>query len=252
MLAGRLRRPKREMMKILSWNCNMAFRKKADIIATYKPDIAVIPECECRDVFEKNGIDLGSSNFIWYGKNKNKGLGVFSFGEYSIDLLNHNEEYEYIIPIKVKHNKKSYILLATWTQFVNRSIYNSYVVQAARAFKQYSEYLEDPNVIIVGDFNSNSIWDLESKKEYNHSDMIKILEEYNIYSIYHELNNKSQGEEEEATLYMQRNKQKPYHIDYCFCKMDNIHKLKKFSIGKYDDYISKSDHMPLFIEFEEN
>ncbi len=34
--------------------------------------------------------------------------------------------------------------------------------------------------------------------------------------------------------------------------MDNIHKLKKFSIGKYDDYISKSDHMPLFIEFEEN
>ena len=252
MLAGRLRRPKREIMKILSWNCNMAFRKKADIIDTYKPDIAIIPECECKDVFEKKKVNLGNSKFIWHGKNKNKGLGVFSFGEYSIELLDHNEEFEYIIPIKVKHNTESFILLAIWTQFVNKNIYDSYVVQAARAFKQYSKYLEDPNVIIVGDFNSNSIWDYESKKEYNHSDMVNILKEYNIYSIYHELNSKNHGVEEDATLYMQRKKEKPYHIDYCFCKKDHIHNVKEFRIGKYDDYIGKSDHMPLFIEIEEN
>ena len=252
MLAGRLRRPKREIMKILSWNCNMAFRKKADIIDAYKPDIAIIPECECKDVFEGNKVDLGNSKFIWHGKNKNKGLGVFSFGEYSIEVLDHNEEFEYIIPINVKHNTESFILLAIWTQFVNKNIYDSYVVQAARAFKQYSKYLEDPNVIIVGDFNSNSIWDYESKKEYNHSDMVKILKEYNIYSIYHELNSKNHGVEEDATLYMQRKKEKPYHIDYCFCKKDHIHNVKEFRIGKYDDYIGKSDHMPLFIEIEEN
>ena len=193
MLAGRLRRPKRDIMKILSWNCNMAFRKKADIINTYEPDIAVIPECESKDIFEKNKVDLKYKSFIWHGKNRNKGLGVFSFGDCTLELLDHNEEYEYILPIQVKQNGREFILFVVWTQFVNKSLYDSYVVQATRAFKHYSKYLEDPNVVIVGDFNSNSIWDNESKKEYNHSDMIKILKDYDIYSIYHELNFKSHG-----------------------------------------------------------
>jgi exonuclease III len=33
-------------MKIITWNCNMAFRKKADWILQYEPDILIIPECE--------------------------------------------------------------------------------------------------------------------------------------------------------------------------------------------------------------
>ncbi len=33
-------------MKIISWNCNMAYRKKADLILKYHPDLVVVPECE--------------------------------------------------------------------------------------------------------------------------------------------------------------------------------------------------------------
>ena len=40
--------------------------------------------------------------------------------------------------------------------------------------------------------------------------MVNILKEYNIYSIYHELNSKNHGVEEDATLYMQRKKEKLY------------------------------------------
>jgi hypothetical protein len=36
-------------MKIITWNCNMAFRKKADLILAHKPDILIVPECEHPD-----------------------------------------------------------------------------------------------------------------------------------------------------------------------------------------------------------
>lgn len=43
-----MRRPKIifRQMRIITWNCNMAFRKKADFVLTYKPDILIVPECE--------------------------------------------------------------------------------------------------------------------------------------------------------------------------------------------------------------
>jgi hypothetical protein len=36
-------------MKLVTWNCQGAYRKKATLIAHFKPDIAVIQECETLD-----------------------------------------------------------------------------------------------------------------------------------------------------------------------------------------------------------
>lgn len=36
-------------MKIITWNCQGAFRNKADAIFVHKPDILVIQECEYVD-----------------------------------------------------------------------------------------------------------------------------------------------------------------------------------------------------------
>ena len=33
-------------MKIISWNCKMAFRRKAESLLKYHPDLAVVPECK--------------------------------------------------------------------------------------------------------------------------------------------------------------------------------------------------------------
>lgn len=35
-------------MKVITWNCNMAFRKKDANILSYKPDLLIVPECETR------------------------------------------------------------------------------------------------------------------------------------------------------------------------------------------------------------
>lgn len=100
----------------------------------------------------------------------------------------------------------------------------------------------------MGDFNSNRIWDGLHPRG-NHSDVVDNLAQKNIYSIYHKYFNEDQGEESVPTFYSQRNKNKPYHIDYCFVTQDFYNVVNNFKIGSYDEFISYSDHSPLIMEF---
>ena len=228
----------------------MAFRKKYEILVQYNHDITVIQECENKILLPEYKDKMNYSDIYWYGKNKNKGIAIITYGDLKIEKMEHDETFEYIIPLKIFNNSTSLYLLAVWTQMVNKSIYDSYVVQAARALYHYKQLLKYENIIIIGDFNSNAIWDNESPKEYTHSEMINYLKENQIISVYHELKKENHGNEIQPTLYFQRNLNKPYHIDYCFMNKNMLQKVKKFEIGKYLDYINKSDHMPLVIEIE--
>ena len=80
----------------------MAYRKKAHIILAQKPDILIVPECEHPSKL-KFGNDIPiQSDSMWYGVNQNKGLGIFSFGDYKLQLLViHNPEIKTILPIAV-------------------------------------------------------------------------------------------------------------------------------------------------------
>ncbi len=89
-------------MRVITWNCNMAFRKKAHFIVSKSPDILIVPECESLEKLKfEHEFDLPNS-FLWFGENQNKGLGVFSFGKYELELLPvHNPEIKTVLPIKV-------------------------------------------------------------------------------------------------------------------------------------------------------
>ena len=58
-------------MKIITWNCNMAFRKKAGHILAHKPDILVVPECEHPDKLKFNDDVQKPTDILWFGENKN-------------------------------------------------------------------------------------------------------------------------------------------------------------------------------------
>ncbi|HET9824163.1 MAG TPA: hypothetical protein VFP87_02450, partial [Chitinophagaceae bacterium] len=59
-----------------------------------------------------------------------------------------------------------------------------------------------------------------------------------------------QGKERHPTLYMYRQKDKPYHIDYCFASKDLIGKLKSVEVGKFRSWCRYSDHVPVMIAFD--
>ena len=236
-------------MKIVSWNCNMAFRKKAEFILGENPDIVVVPESECPEKLSfSKGLRLPNDVF-WYGDNPNKGIGVYSYSDFKITLSKiHNPEFRYLIPLIVKNNDIEFTLLAVWCQRPKDS--NNYGTNTWNAIHYYSKLLKNKKVILAGDFNSSSIWDRPNRAA-NHTNIVNKLKDVGIESAYHVFNNESQGQESCATLFMQRKLDKGYHIDFCFASGCFIKKLKSVSIGEHKSWCKLSDHMPIVCEFED-
>lgn len=235
-------------MNLIAWNCNMAFRKKAQYIQALSPDIAVISECENPEKLKfLDGIKL-PSDILWYGANPNKGLGVFSFGDYRFKLLEcHNPTFKNILPIAVTGGKIDFTLFAIWANNPADKE-GAYVTQIWKAINYYEDLIKETKTILIGDFNSNTIWDKPRRAE-NHTAVVNKLAEKNIFSTYHKYFNQIQGKEEHPTWYLYRHENKPYHLDYCFASNDFMEVLESVEVGSYKDWTLYSDHKPLIIKF---
>jgi len=236
-------------MRLISWNCQGAFRKKADVILKERPDILVVQECEHPDKLIFNKTTPKPNDLIWHGDNLHKGLGVFSYSDYKFQLLEkYNADLKIIAPISVYGGKMDFTLFAIWANNPG-DINNRYVEQVWKAIKLYDNQLSKGKVILTGDFNSNKIWD-RIRREGNHSAVVDRLTNLNIHSIYHKHLGKEQGKETHPTFYLHRNKGKAYHLDYCFASNDLYEKLLDIKIGNYKKWIIYSDHAPLIINFD--
>lgn len=237
-------------MKIITWNCNMGFRKKADAVLAQLPDILVIPECEDLERLKSvEELQLATAS-IWYGNNPHKGLGVFAFNGYKLQLLEcHAPEFKNILPIAVTGGSVDFMLFAIWAN--NPADKDGpYITQIWKALKHYDHLLSNNKTILIGDFNSNTFWD-KPRREGNHSALVAKLEAKQIRSTYHTFYNQTQGKEAHPTFFFYRHQDKPYHLDYCFASQDLMETLKSVTIGAYEDWTMHSDHKPLIVEFEE-
>lgn len=227
----------------------MAFRKKAQVILTHKPDILIVPECEHPDklVFETN--IPKPTDVLWYGINPNKGLGIFSYSNFRFTVFNsYNTDLKLIIPISVTGGLFDFNLFAIWANNPSDKD-GQYIEQVWKALRHYDDLLKGKNTLLVGDFNSNTIWD-KKHRESNHSNVVKLLEDIGIYSVYHVHHQQTQGAEQHATFYLYRHKEKSYHIDYCFASADIIRQVRAVEIGDFDAWIKYSDHVPVIVTID--
>lgn len=227
----------------------MAFRKKAHFILAHKPDILIVPECECPDklLFE---IDIPKpTETLWFGQNLNKGLGVFSYCALRLKVLDvYNDSFKMVIPIEVSGDQFHFTLFAIWANNP-KDTDGQYITQIWKAIHHYDTELTNKHTVLIGDFNSNTIWD-KPKREGNHTTLVKRLEAKGIYSVYHKHFNQTQGSELHPTLYLYRRKDKPYHIDYCFASSDMLKHLKSVEVGEYGFWVKYSDHVPVIVAFD--
>lgn len=229
----------------------MAFRNKAKFILAHKPDILIVPECEHPDKLKLNTGISKPNDLLWFGTNQNKGLGIFSYSDFRFKLLNtHNPELRMIIPIAVTGEHFDFILYAIWANNPNDPD-GQYVTQVWKAIRHYDSSINNEQTILIGDFNSNTIWD-RPRREGNHSTVVAHLEKKKIYSVYHRYFKQTQGREKHPTLYMYRHKDKPYHIDYCFASEDIASELERVEVGNYKFWKRYSDHVPLIVTFKQN
>ncbi|MEP6926003.1 MAG: endonuclease/exonuclease/phosphatase family protein [Ginsengibacter sp.] len=238
-------------MKIITWNCNMAFRKKAEFILTYKPDILIIAECEHPEKLIFPAETPKPTQTLWFGKNKNKGLAIFSYSNLEFRVLDiYNPDFKMIIPITVTGGYFDFNLFAVWA-------YNpidkdgKYITQVWKAINYYDRLIRDNSTILIGDFNSNTIWDYKKHRLSNHSSVVTALEEMGIFSTYHLHHKQTQGKEQHPTYFMYRHLNKAYHIDYCFASRNLLDKLENVEIGTHEQWTSFSDHNPLIVSFKD-
>jgi len=229
-------------LRVLTWNCNGALRKKYQLLDAFEADLLVIQECEDPSQIIDFHYKKFASNHLWSGLNKNKGLGVFAREDLSIKKTELDlQKLELFLPCIINDNIP---LLATWTKKANSPNFG-YIGQLWKFIQLHKPFLNSPLAMVVGDLNSNKRWD-EWDRWWNHTDVVRELHEIGLNSAYHSHFLEPQGEESRYTLYLQRNLNKGYHIDYGFFGKDWNAKLMQ--VGSPNDWLTHSDHMPILFD----
>ena len=235
--------PTTARMKIVSWNCNGAFRKKHEAVETLNPDLIIVQECE-DPARSTKAFRSWAGNYVWYGHNKNRGIGVFARSELALLTLDWDDDgLELFLPCEIAG---SLTLLGVWTKYANSPNFR-YIGQLWKYMQLHKSTMCHRPFLLCGDLNSNKCWD-EWDRWWNHTDVVRELEEIGVHSVYHQFFSEEQGEETRPTLYLQRNPKKPYHVDYVFASSDIIGNCS-LETGMLNDWIYLSDHMPLVLEF---
>lgn len=206
----------------------------------------VIQECENPAHTQDKHYKAWATNYLWTGDLPQKGLGIFARQGIALQQLNWPNLYEgypvkHFLPCSLN---SQLTLLAVWAHHNNSPTFG-YIGQVWKYLQLNGHRLH--NALLAGDFNSNAIWDTWDRW-WNHSDVVRALQETGIESLYHSYTKEAQGQETQATLYHQRKTNKPYHIDYIFGSQEAAAALKQLLVGEPKTWLQHSDHMPLYCE----
>jgi len=224
-------------MRIVSWNCNMGFEKKRDVVMSLQPDILVLQECSAKDVANTDALFKH-----WIGSNLQKGIAIIGFADfdYAIDS-SYTEEWPWFLPVRVENVPLH--ILGLWACVKDRRL--RYVRVAHQAIDHYAPFLSASHMVAIGDFNSNTIWDWRYR-ELSHTQLVAKLGRLGLVSAYHTLHSELHGQEATPTWYMYRHLANPYHLDYAFVSQA-LSTSCDLVVGEPGEWLHRSDHMPLVL-----
>jgi exonuclease III len=220
-------------MKIVSWNCNGSFRTKYKYITELNADIYVIQECESPEVFKDEELKKLTKDGIWEKGANKKGLLIFGKEDIVLELLDW-EKYGMRVFVPVVVNN-SFTLVGIWTT-KPAYIEEMYIWQEVNSDKINKE------MVLIGDLNSSAIWDAIHNSR-THSEVVRKFKAKGLESAYHFYFDEKQGEETRPTFFLQKNKNKKFHIDHCFASKDKIDTYEVLD----ERWLAISDHVPIIL-----
>ena len=230
----------RRHLRIITWNCRGAFRKKHAHIAALKPDILIVQECEVPEKWP----DLGATAIHRIGDSPHKGLAVISFGPWhSRPAHQPPTDLRYFLPMHIA-GPIPFNLLGIWAmERCDAGL--SYVGQVRAAIERYAGWLSTGPAVVAGDWNANAIWDRPDKGHTPFWNAVTTLQDVGLCSAYHAWNQALFGGEQRTTY--TSNKGNHYHIDYCFIPRQWAGALRNMKVGGAD-WTNHSDHRPIIVD----
>lgn len=225
-------------MRLVAWNCCMGpLDRKLTALRTLAPDIAVLPECP--------RLPRSPGSTCWIGANPHKGLGVLARPPWRITRATRRTNLpRYVLPLRVT-GPESFLLWAVWACHHEADIY---VRGTHRAVDSSRRLLGSGPNVILGDFNSNAIWDREHPADESHSALVRKLAALGLSSSYHAHFAEPHGAESRPTFFEYRHEHRPYHIDYCFVPTAWVGRITSVAVGVHTEWARSSDHMPLIVD----
>lgn len=225
-------------MRLVAWNCCRGpLKQKLDALAALAPDIAVIPECPRLP-------SLRGQHF-WVGQNSRLGLGVLARPPWRVAPATRRQNLpRYLHPLRVS-GPEEFTLWAVWA--CNDGA-DRYVRGIHRAVDSCRRLFASGPTVMLGDFNSNTIWDHEHSGDSGHSGLVRKLDRLGLSSSYHVHFQEQHGSETRPTFFEYRHYDRPYHIDYCFLPHQWRGRLAAVTLGAHAEWARQSDHMPLIVD----
>lgn len=225
-------------MRLVAWNCcGGPLERKLAALELLAPDIAVIPECP--------RLPPSRGHTFWIGSNPRKGLGVVARPPWRISRATRRRDLpSYVHPLRVT-GPESFLLWAVWACNIGA---DRYVRGTHRAIDTSRRLFRSGPSVMLGDFNSNAIWDREHPADRSHSALVAKLAELGLASSYHAHHREPHGAESRPTFFEYRHAHRPYHIDYCFLPASWSGRIAGVTVGAHADWAQQSDHMPIIVD----
>jgi exodeoxyribonuclease-3 len=149
----------------------------------------------------------------------------------------------HVLPARVGGDEP-FNVLGVWTKTDP-----TYVRALLKGLDTYRDFIVEGPTVVVGDFNSSTVFDHKDRKA-NHTSLVRRLaDEFGLVSAYHAFLDEEHGSETRPTLYWQFKRSQPFHIDYCFVPEDWAGRIANVEVGTFEDQEGVSDHRPLIVDF---
>jgi exonuclease III len=231
-------------MRILTWNCSRKFRTKCEAVLPFGADIMVIQEAEQLDWLEEAPLHDYPHRF-WVGGKPDRGLLVLARPHVALNPIEGVPEAlrSNLLPLRVVGPQR-FDLFAIWTWKAEDDTYTGQVREAIDAYE--AELRE--GAVLVGDWNSNAVWDDSHPRATSHTQLVERLAGLGLASAYHEFTGEAQGAESRPTHANLKKLDRACHIDHCFVSRHLLTEHAAVEVGELAGWLEWSDHTPMVVD----
>jgi len=237
-----------DTLRIVTWNCNMALRLKFDRLLSLRPDVAVVQECADPRAAGDPGWRPDCAAFDWIGFNPDKGLGIFTFGDFKLARhAGYSETFALYLPVTISGGC-CFNLLGVWSADPRRMPAGA-TNDPLAALRHYCAFLAAGPSFVAGDFNRLPQQIAAVGRGAGRS-VVAELRSAGLTNADYAMSDASGQPALRRTHYHQRKFARGFVVDYIFIPASEAARLTAFEVGDPHDWITWSDHVPLVAELD--